>query len=169
MVQGKSRWFAIGISVAIGFWSATWAFEPLTVARSEVTGAPSKSAEEKVLDELENRLNKAVVQGDVATFDQLFAADFTHTSQNGRFRTKPEWMKGRVQGKTNYVSFDVEGVQIRICGETAVVTGLSKPSWREDDGNLANGRFRFLRIWAKRGGRWQVVAFQGTRISEEKE
>jgi ketosteroid isomerase-like protein len=166
MIKHRTRWFAFGILIGIAVWSAALAREP-PAARSEASRRVSDMAEEKALRELEERLNKAVVDGDVATFDQLFADDFTHTSQNGRFRTRAEWMKGRVQGKSNYVSFDVEGVQIRFYGETAVVTGLSKPSWREDDGSLANGRFRFLRVWAKRGGRWQVVAFQGTRISDE--
>lgn len=133
--------------------------------RAAVPGTP----EEKSIRELEDALNKAVVQGDVATFDRLFADDFTHTSQDGHFRTRAEWMKGRVQGKTNYVSFDVDNLQIRIFDETAVVTGLSKPSWRETDGSLASGRFRFLRVWVKRDGRWQAVAFQATRISDVKE
>lgn len=158
--------------------SATWALAGSAMVISMLgMGAPSSTviaavpgnAGEKTVRELEDRLNAAVVQGDVATFDKLFADDFTHTSRDGRFRTRAEWMKGRVQGKTNYVSFDVDDLQIRIFSETAVVTGLSKPSWREQDGSLANGQFRFLRVWAKRDGRWQAVAFQATRISDEKE
>jgi ketosteroid isomerase-like protein len=130
--------------------------------RCTSAGCPSTRA-------CQDRLNAAVVQGDVATFDRLFADDFTHTSQDGHFRTRAEWMKGRVQGKTNYVSFDVDNLQIRVFGETAVVTGMSKPSWREQDGSLGSGRFRFLRVWLKRDGRWQAVAFQATRISDVKE
>lgn len=124
---------------------------------------------ETTLLELEKQLDTAVVQGDVKAFDRLFAEDFTHTSQDGRQRTKPEWMKGRIQGKTNYVSFDVDDRQIRVYERTAVVTGISKPTWREDNGTLASGRYRYLRVWTQREGRWQVVAFQSTRIIEGKE
>jgi ketosteroid isomerase-like protein len=135
---------------------------------AKLLAAAPIAAEEKNVRELEDQVHAAVVQGDVETFDRLFAEDFTHTSRDGKFRTRAEWMKGRVQGKTNYVSFDVENQQIRIYGETAVVTGLSKPSWREPDGSLATGQFRFLRVWVMREGRWQAVAFQATRISDEK-
>lgn len=113
--------------------------------------------------ELEGELNRAVVAGDVATFDRLLADDFTHGSQSGRFRTKGEWMKGKEQGKSAYVSFEGQDVQVSVSGDTAVVTGISKAKWREGD-HVADGRFRFLRVWAKRDGRWQAIAFQSTEI-----
>ena len=131
--------------------------------------AASAAVDEKGIQELEDQLTEAVLHGDIATFDRLFADDFTHTSQDGTFRIRDAWLKGRVQGKTSYVSYEVDDRQIRIFGETAVVTGLVKPSWREEDGGLATGRFRFLRVWVKRDSRWQAVAFQSTRVSEKKE
>ena len=144
----------------------------LSIFAVQFTGfRPTASADGDTTNvgDLEDRLNKAIVNGDVATFERLFADDFTHTSQDGTFRTRAEWLKGRVQGKTNYVSYDVDDRQIRIYGETAVVTECAKPSWRESDGSLASGKFRLLRVWVKRAGRWQAVAFQSTRISEKKE
>ncbi|MDA1016796.1 MAG: nuclear transport factor 2 family protein, partial [Planctomycetota bacterium] len=113
---------------------------------------------------LEGILDRAVVEGDVATFDRLFAKDFTHGSQSGRFRTKPEWIKGKVQGKSSYISFDVADLQVRVVDDTAVVTGVSTPKWRESDGSIGTGQFRFLRVWAQRDGSWQVVAFQATEV-----
>jgi ketosteroid isomerase-like protein len=113
--------------------------------------------------ELEAELNRAVVAGDVAAFDRLFADDFTHGSQSGRFRTKAEWMSGRQPGESAYVSFESTNVQVRVAGETAVVTGLSTPQWREGD-RIASGRFRFLRVWARRDGGWQAIAFQSTEV-----
>jgi ketosteroid isomerase-like protein len=129
----------------------------------------AESDDTRDVRELEEQVNGAVLAGDVATFDRLFAKDFTHTSHDGRFRTRAEWMKGRVQGKSSYKSYDIEDLQIRSYGTTAVVTCLVKPSWTETDGGAASGRFRLLRVWVKRDGRWQVVAFQSTRLSETKE
>jgi len=113
---------------------------------------------------LETQLNQAVVEGDVAAFDRLFADDFTHGSYSGRFRTKVEWMKGKVQGRSSYVAFDTEEPKVRVSGDTAIVTGLAKPKWREEDGTVASGQYRFLRVWTRRSGSWQVAAFQSTRV-----
>ena len=165
MIGTHSRSLSTGVLIAIGLWTATCAFEPPPLGKTDAADA-SRTAEVKTVAELEKSLAAAVVEGDIATFDRLFADDFTHTSQNGQFRSKAEWMKGRIQGKTNYVAFDVDNLRIRIYGETAVVTGISQASWRDDDASLAKGRFRFLRVWTKRGGHWQVAAFQGTRISD---
>jgi ketosteroid isomerase-like protein len=131
--------------------------------------AATSAIDPKSIQDGEKQFQEAVLQGDVATFQRLCADDFTHTSHDGSFRTRAEWLKGRVQGKSSYVSYDVDDRQIRIYGETAVVTGLLKASWREADGDLASGQFRFLRVWVKRDDRWQAVAFQSTRISEKKE
>lgn len=128
-----------------------------------------KSDDLKTVRELESRVNKAVLDGDVATFDRLFADDFTHTSHDGSFRTRAEWMKGKVQGKSSYTSYAVESLQIRQYGQTVVVTCLAKPSWTKSSGVTGSGRFRLLRVWAKRDGQWKVVAFQSTRVSDLKE
>ncbi|MBW3597513.1 MAG: nuclear transport factor 2 family protein [Planctomycetes bacterium] len=133
--------------------AVTFAWSAATIRADDATTIP----------EFEQQLADAVVKGDVATFDRLFADDFTHGSQSGRFRTKAEWMKGKQQGKSAYVSFDCADVQVRVSGDTAVVTGLAKPQWREGS-RIASGQFRFLRVWAKRDGRWQVVAFQSTNV-----
>jgi ketosteroid isomerase-like protein len=150
--------------VPLAFWAAAFLglAEPLRAQPKEPAGA----VESEIL-KLEAALNQAVVTGDVITFGRLFAEDFTHTSQNGRSRTKAQWLKGKQQGQSNYVSFDVAETAVRVLGDSAVVTGISTPVWREDDGRTATGRYRYLRLWAKRGDLWQVVAFQATDAAEK--
>ena len=130
---------------------------------------------EREIRELEAQLSRAVVAGDRAFFERVLAADFTHTSHSGKFKTRAEWMaedkvdsrQGKPQaGKTTYEAFDVDDLAVRIYGETAVVTGRSTPKGRNAKGEPIRGRYRFLRVWVKRGGGWQAVAFQGTRIAE---
>jgi ketosteroid isomerase-like protein len=166
VVNKEWRLALLAVLCLVGLWPILSTLGPAPAGRAEDRAA---AAVVEALRELEGQLNKAVVQGDVATFDRLLADDFTHTSQDGRFRTRAEWMKGRVQGKTNYVSYEVDDLQIRVFGDAAVATGRSKPSWRESDGTVAGGQYRFLRVWAKRDGRWRAVAFQSTRILDQKD
>lgn len=134
--------------------------------RAERTiGSEPRQETEGEIRRLEDRINRAIVEGDVAFFDRILAEEFTHTSQSGKFRTRAEWMKGREQGKSSYESFETEDAQVRIYADTAVVTGLSKAKWREADGQPRSGEYRFLRVWVRRDGRWQAVAFQSTAIS----
>ena len=140
---------------------------------AKIEGRPDLGAEREIRD-LEARLSRAVVAGDRGLFDRVLASDFTHTSHSGQFKTRAEWMaedkvdsrQGKPQaGKTTYEAFDVDDLAVRIYGETAVVTGRSSPKGRTAKGEPIRGQYRFLRVWVKRGGSWQVVAFQGTRIA----
>jgi hypothetical protein len=130
---------------------------------------------EREVRELEGQLNRAVVEGDRAFFERALAADFTHTSHSGKFKTRAEWMaenkfakpkEETKPGKTSYVTFDVDDLAIRAYGDTAVVTGRSTPKGRNAKGEPIQGQYRFLRVWVRQQGRWQVVAFEGTRIVE---
>jgi hypothetical protein len=137
-------------------------------------GSSSTRAEQQVR-ELETQLNRAVVEGDRAFFERVLAADFTHTSHAGKFKTRAQWMAENKfagakdeprSGKTSYTGFEVDDLAVRIYGETAVVTGRSTPKGVNAKGEPIRGQYRFLRVWVLRGGQWQVVAFQGTRIAE---
>ena len=140
---------------------------------AKIEGRQALGAEREIR-ELEAQLSRAVVAGDRGLFDRVLASDFTHTSHSGQFKTRAEWMaedkvdsrQGKPQaGKTTYEAFDVDDLAVRIYGETAVVTGRSTPKGRTARGEPIRGQYRFLRVWVKRDGRWQAVAFQGTRIA----
>ena len=145
----------------------------VALGSAKIEGRQDLGAEREIR-ELEAQLSRAVVAGDRGLFDRVLAGDFTHTSHSGQFKTRAEWMaedkvdsrQGKPQaGKTTYEAFDVDDLTVRIYGGTAVVTGRSTPKGRTAKGEPMRGRYRFLRVWVKRGGSWQVVAFQGTRIA----
>ena len=130
---------------------------------------------EREVRELEAQFNRAVVEGDRAFFERVLAPEFTHTSHTGKFKTRAEWMAENKfanskeepkPGKTAYIVFDVDDLAVRTYGETAVVTGRSTPKGLNAKGEPIRGQYRFLRVWVQRQGKWQVVAFEGTRIAE---
>src|SRR5262249_42453370 len=111
------------VVVALAASLAIAAVKMFSTPDSGLQAAVPSTADEKSVQELEERFKAAIVEGDIATFERLCADEFTHTSHDGNFRTRAEWFKGRVQGRSSYVSYDVDELQIRIYGETAVVTG----------------------------------------------
>ncbi len=130
-----------------------------------VTIRSASADDADTIGRLEQQLREAILNGDVDTIDCLLAEEFTHGSQSGRFRSKSEWLEGKKQGESAYTDFDYEGIDYRLSGDTAIVTGLAKLRWDEGDQTFA-GQFRFLRVWAIRDGRWQAVAFQSTKVPD---
>jgi ketosteroid isomerase-like protein len=146
-----------------------------TAVETSAPGTQPVIGDEREIREFEAQLSRAVVTGDRAFFDRVLAADFTHTSHSGQFKTREQWMgENKFEnrevkpqpGKTYYEAFDVDDLAVRIYGETAVVTGRSTPKGLTAKGEPIRGRYRYLRVWVKRDRRWQVVAFEGTRIAE---
>jgi ketosteroid isomerase-like protein len=136
-------------------------------------GDDDSAGSEREIRDLEAQLARAVVHPDRAFYERVLAGDFTHTSHSGVFKTRAEWLAedkfGREAdpraGRTVYEAFDVDDLAVRVYGDTAVVTGRSTPKGTDAKGQPIRGRYRFQRVWVKRHGRWQAVAFQGTRIA----
>jgi ketosteroid isomerase-like protein len=149
------------------------------VVVSLASGQPSRPDDgerrsEGEVRELEGQLARAVVRGDRAFFERVLADDFTHTSHSGAFKTRAQWLaearaSDRAEAKvaaTRYEAMEVDDLAVRVYGDTAVVTGRTTPRGRNAKGQPIAGQYRFLRVWVKRQGRWQAVAFQGTRINQ---
>jgi ketosteroid isomerase-like protein len=141
------------------------------LAQTAATFGQGGSRDEEEVRGLEEQLAKAVVRGDREFFERNLADDFTHTSHTGAFKTKAQWMAEskfsdarQKPETTRYDAFEVDELAVRVYGETAVVTGRSTPKGTTAKGEPITGQFRFLRVWVKRQGRWQAVAFEGTRI-----
>jgi uncharacterized protein (TIGR02246 family) len=146
------------------------AFAQQTTREKGEDESRSRGEAEREIAALETRLNDAIVKADREFFDRVFADDFTHTNHAGVLRTKAQWMANHKfdaekPAKSAYDTFDVDDLAVRVYGDTAVVTGRSTPKGRDSKGGAITGQYRFTRVWVKRQGRWQVVAFQGTRVA----
>ena len=63
-------------------------------------------------------------------------------------------------GKTKYETIDRGPATVRLYGDTAVMTGTAVVGLR---GRADKLPLRYTLVYAKRGGRWQMVAWQSTR------
>ena len=114
---------------------------------------------------LENRRIEAMIKGDVQELEEILADDLIYTHSTARVETKAEHVANVTSGRPKYVSVDRKDVIVRQYGDTAVVTGHAKMHVS------ANGRdnkfeVRFLDVYAKRDGAWQMVAWQSTKLPD---
>lgn len=120
---------------------------------------------EQELKRLENEWLNSYLRGDKQTFDRIVADDFTRTDEGGKFATKAE-EKELIQAPPASVNASLtnEGMQVRVYGETAVVTGRIVSKVQDS----LNFQSRFTDTFVKRKGRWQVVARHYSRIPAER-
>jgi uncharacterized protein (TIGR02246 family) len=126
-------------------------------------GPTAAMSSEQEIRALENERNKAILSGDAATLEGMTSDDYTFITLRGELRTKSEIVKGFQSGSFKYDSRTISDLNVRVYGDTAIVTGraIQKGSERGKD---YSGDYRFTRVYVKQKGRWMTVALQTTRI-----
>ncbi len=97
----------------------------------------------------------------IAALAQLFSDDYVSVSSNGEVRNKQDTLRNFEA----YLPSDQHNdeVQVRVYGDTAVVMGRTIVKIRQS-GRLGTVHSRFIRVWVRRGDRWENVAFQATYL-----
>lgn len=114
------------------------------------------------------RLNKewveAFVEGDTATLDRIMADDctFIYPLEGD---SKQQFLADIESGEMRAEAMTRENVEVRIYGETAVLTGLDTAKWKYK-GHEIEGYYRTIHVYARRDEMWKVVAIQSCPLGK---
>jgi hypothetical protein len=152
--QGMTRSFRVALVVVSAAW---WA--------GSVGPAIAAGPAESEIAQLEQQRFAAMQAADITTLDRLLSADLTYTHSSGKLETKQEFLGGIRSGGLKYKTVAPEGIDVRVYDSAAVVTGRCHFQV-EADGRQLDLQVRFTDVYVKRGGAWQLVAWQSTRLPE---
>ena len=113
--------------------------------------------------ELDRKRMQAMSDKDLTTLDALLADDLIYTHSSARVDSKQSLIANMKSGATVYSSIEPSEVKAQDFGDTVVLTGVAWIKVASQDKQLDFG-VRFTDAYAKRGGRWQMVAWQSTRL-----
>lgn len=105
----------------------------------------------------------AQVKGDRAALERLLADDYVLANAAGNIETKPQFIAELTAADFHMEPFTVDKPVERVWGTAesggAVMGGVATLKGN-DGGQAFSARLRFADVWAKRGGRWQVIYTQ---------
>ena len=105
----------------------------------------------------------AILRRDAAALNRILADDLRYVHGNASVQNKKEFLDALKSGDLAYHTFDFQEVDVRVFGDTAVV--MSKPRMSITmNGQEQKFEARFLRVYVKRQGTWQLLAHQATRL-----
>jgi len=122
----------------------------------------NQQAEQEIRQQ-EIRRFEAIVRGDVAALEDILSDDLTYTHATAVFETKGEFIAKLKSGQLKYESFAPEDLRVRVFGETGVLTGVARVKVQVK-GEQLSFQMRFTDVYVKKGDRWQMVAWQATRL-----
>ena len=105
----------------------------------------------------------AVTHQDAAALDTLFAPELTYTHSDAEQDTKASFLADMKSGTLLFTAALLDSVRVRAYGTTAVSDGRVKYRGRLE-GKEFEFTVRFIEVYVQRRGRWQLVAYQSTRI-----
>jgi ketosteroid isomerase-like protein len=119
---------------------------------------------EEELKKLETDRAAAAVKGDVATLEKQTADDYTFINMYGQMSDKSQMVNAFKTGLTKLTSNEPSDMKVRVYGNTAVITGKADVKGTLG-GKDTNGQIMFTRVYLKKNGTWQSVAFQQTAVA----
>lgn len=123
----------------------------------------AETTAERELRALETARTEAIRAGDAATLEKIYADDFRGVTSGGQAVDKASILEV-LKGASGGLPAEIEDLKVRIYGETAVVTGLIRLSALSQEGRVAGNSFRYTHIYARKDGRWQMIAGQSTNV-----
>ncbi len=105
----------------------------------------------------------ATLHRDAAALDRILADDLKYVHGNASVQNKQQFIDSLKSGDLIYHSIDFEEVDVRVLGDSAVLMSKSRLSIKMN-GQEQKFEVRFLRVYVKRKGAWQMLAHQATRI-----
>jgi hypothetical protein len=125
---------------------------------------PNNSQIERELRRMSSGWITALVQGDTAELARIMAPDCTFTYPLEGDGTE-QFIADVGSGDLNVEAMTRDNVEVRIFGQTAVVTSLDTAKWLYK-GHLIAGYYRTVNVYAERGGLWQLVTIQACPIAQ---
>ena len=115
------------------------------------------------IKQMESDWGDAFERHDLAALDRFMADEYILTDPLGNVRNKAESLAAIKTSEVLFESTESDDVNVRIYGDTAVVTGRSTFKGRYKGWPLA-GRYQYTDVLVNRGGSWLAVGSHITAL-----
>ncbi len=119
----------------------------------------------QMIIELDKKRMDAMAQKDVAALNALLSDDLIYCHSSARLDTKQSLIGAMESGATVYNAVEPSDVKAQDLGNAVVLTGIARI--RVTSGGKPNAfGVRFTDVYANKGGKWQMVTWQSTRLPD---
>ncbi len=109
--------------------------------------------------------DQAIVRKDRAAIEANMADDFRQIDSRGNLETKQSFVDGLVAPDLVIHPYTVEELDVRIYGDVALLSGRTRMTG-EFGGEPFTNHYRYIDVYVRRDGRWQVVSVQVSKIPD---
>jgi len=126
-----------------------------------------RAADVAALTRLSDAWDKAIVRKDEKAIAGNMADDFRAIDGYGSVEGKPAFVADLVDPKLTIDPYTVEEFEVRLYGETALLSGRTHMTGTYD-GKAFESNYRYIDIYVRRDGAWKIVSVQITKFPPAK-
>ena len=104
--------------------------------------------------------DRALIAGDAAEIERIFADDYVQYDELGDVRTKQDVLNKLKVGTIRYLSMVSTGRRVRLLSRDVAIVHGSEEDDVEQGGRRFPVRYVYMDVVMKRDGKWQIVASQ---------
>lgn len=135
----------------------------LLVGAATGASAQQHQADAAAVKAAELRRFEVMTAKDYTALATILADDLVYTHSSAAVDSKASYLESLTSGRVTYKVIKPSDLQVRVFGDVAVIHGMAAMEV-DANGQAIVNTLRFTDIWAKRDGRWQMVAWQSTRM-----
>lgn len=125
--------------------------------------AQQSQADAEAVKASELRRFEVTTGKDYKTLATLLGDDLVYTHSSAAVDSKASFLESLTSGRVTYKVIKPTDLQVRVFGDLAIIHGVA--AFNVDaNGQAIVNTLRFTDVWARRDGRWQMIAWQSTRL-----
>jgi hypothetical protein len=139
------------------------ALPAITLAKEKGTSADV----EATLKKIEQELVDTIVKSDTSAFEKYLTSDYLGIGPDGVTQNKSELLADIKSGTLKLESSTLSEMKVQATSPDMAVVVYRTTDKGAYKGKDVTGEYRWLDVFVKRGGKWQIAIDQGTQIVKQ--
>jgi ketosteroid isomerase-like protein len=136
-------------------------FLTLTILISTTLGSFAQQIE-KELDDLNRKIDQAVVDKNIDFMKKHYSEDFVFTHSTGMIDSKESWIKNiEKMGTDKFLSRAHDSTKVEMHGDVAIIFGKLSVE-RQGKEKISKYALHYVRVFALRNKVWQMICHKST-------
>ncbi len=140
-----------------------------TAVLAQGSDAPKPDAEaEKAVIKVAHEMSAALTKPDTDAAAKMLADSYYAVTPDGGVVGKSQFLADLKSGKFKLESNQLDDMKVQAASADMAIVTYRSTDKGTFDGHDISGQYRWLDVLAKRGGTWQFVVSQGTKVESPK-
>jgi hypothetical protein len=135
----------------------------IAVAKEKGAGADTETTVKKI----EQEILDGILKSDTAAIEKYLTSDYLGIGPDGATQNKSEFMADVKSGTLKLESSEMSDLKIHVSDPDMAVVVYRTKDKGTYKGKDITGQYRWLDVFVKRDGKWQVALDQGTQIATQ--